>query len=374
MSLFRALISSLGEVQPQDQYWQNVLVYMPMTSDLLDTKNNTIQSFGGLSAASGFTVFDGTDDYLSMSPSPLTGFGRSDFTVEGFYERDPIQTGAQNRSLVWMGNNTLAASTTADGFSHNDTSTTIFSSTIFSTSSFTHFAAVKDGLTIRLYLDGVQVKEQTYPNESAVPTQKAEFGLHIGATYIPSQFIAGKMRHVRVTRGVCRYPNGTSFTPPSAPYPTSGGVPPPTNGPGAHRYWRINILEPDGSTLYMGMTDIGLLDKDGVDVTSTLGVSSSSFINASNVGVNAFDRNFSTGWLSSSASSPEWIAIDLFSGYGQPSEIKTVKIWGSWNQPTASPKNFEVQWSDDGTSWTTAASFTNSTGWGAAELREFSIY
>jgi hypothetical protein len=31
----------------------------------------------------------------------------------------------------------------------------------------------------------------------------------------------GYAAHLRVTKGVCRYPGGTTFTPPSAPFPTS---------------------------------------------------------------------------------------------------------------------------------------------------------
>ena len=148
-----------------------------------------------------------------------------------------------------------------------------------------------------------------------------------------------------------------------------------------HRYWRISVSAPAGSTSYIGFTEIELRGTSGgPDLMSAQTVngaaSASSEINASNGAWMAADGRMTYGWLSESAS-PAWWKYD----FGSPlnagpaiADVKQVAIYGSYNAPNASHKDFQIQWSDDGSAWTTVLSVTGQTGWtGASDIRLFDI-
>jgi hypothetical protein len=159
-------------------------------------------------------------------------------------------------------------------------------------------------------------------------------------------------------------------------YSSGGGGTPP----GAHRYWRIYISANDGHASLCGLTELVLYDTSGNQISgeplwSTVGANASSEINVSNVAEQAFDDVFNTGWLAATAAN-EWISWDMQAMFaiGSPQEVKDFDIYGSWNAPTASPKDFELQWSDDNVAWTAAKVVTGETGWTAAELRSFNVF
>jgi hypothetical protein len=155
-----------------------------------------------------------------------------------------------------------------------------------------------------------------------------------------------------------------------------GGV-----APGAHRYWRLYITANDGNASFMGLTELALRKADGSSIGAYVSTSNpvySTFINASNDFPRAFDGNIvNSGWLSSTAASPQYIGMDVQSAVGalfSPVEVRYFDIYGSHNAPDASPKDCELQWSDDGVAWTTALAVTGETGWAANEMRTFQVF
>lgn len=81
---------------------------------------------------------------------------------------------------------------------------------------WTHIAVVRDSGTIRGYVGGVQALShaaQSYP--ATIDRSR------IGAFKDGGYRYHGYMDDFRVTNGVCRYPGGTTFTPPTAPFPNS---------------------------------------------------------------------------------------------------------------------------------------------------------
>lgn len=53
-----------------------------------------------MSVASGSTIFDGTDDYLTVASSSNLAFGTGDFTIEGWiYFTDTSLEGGSNRRI-----------------------------------------------------------------------------------------------------------------------------------------------------------------------------------------------------------------------------------------------------------------------------------
>lgn len=156
------------------------------------------------------------------------------------------------------------------------------------------------------------------------------------------------------------------------------GNPPAGSG---HRYWRILISLPDGSSLYCGFTEIEFRESaGGPDAKSAQSgngaASASSEVNTSNGAWMGSDGRLTHGWLSNTASA-SWWSFD-FGNASQVgikvADVKQVAIRGSFNAPAASPRDFSVQWSDDGAAWTNALTVTGQTGWtGASDIRVFDI-
>ncbi|GLZ28636.1 alkaline phosphatase [Lentzea sp. NBRC 105346] len=80
----------------------------------------------------------------------------------------------------------------------------------------------------------------------------------------------------------------------------------------------------------------------------------SSVEDASLNGGNAVDGSATTRWASAEGSDPQWIAVDL----GAPATITTVKL--TWEAAYA--KEYRVETSADGTSWTSAKTVTSGDG------------
>lgn len=136
----------------------------------------------------------------------------------------------------------------------------------------------------------------------------------------------------------------------------------------AHRYWRISASGSTGGP-GSGHDGLGLNEVQfrvaGVNQTgSGTALASSSFSGSSPA--NAFDGNgATTKWDSDfSGAWPQWIGYDF--GSGVTKDITAVAIWPNLN--LRAPAAFDVQYSDNGSTWTTlwsvtgkvAADYTNS--------------
>lgn len=157
-----------------------------------------------------------------------------------------------------------------------------------------------------------------------------------------------------------------------------------SSSPTAHRYWRVLITANDGSTQYFGFTEIEMRGSiGGADllVAQTAGgaASASSEFNASNAAWRATDNSNTSGWLGNVAGGglPGWWRYDFGNAghTGSPTaDVKQIEIRGSYNAPTASPKDFQLQWSDNNSTWNTVLTVTGQTGWtGASDARTFDV-
>lgn len=162
-------------------------------------------------------LFASTADWLSVAESGSElRMGTSDFTIEGWF----YTTASGSYKSFWLkGVNTtgglqLFVDTTNLAFRANGTSDLTASG--LSSSTWTHVAFCREGNTRRIYSGGVQVASDTlsFDNSDSGP-------LEVGA--VPSSSSSfrygGYIDELRATKGVCRYPSGTSFTPPSAAFP-----------------------------------------------------------------------------------------------------------------------------------------------------------
>ena len=139
----------------------------------------------------------------------------------------------------------------------------------------------------------------------------------------------------------------------------------------AHRYWRLYITANNGGSV-AALTEFRLFTVPDLINRATGGTPYASTTYGSEAPARAFDGNISSNWASAlGASYPHWLAYDL--GEGNERKIDAIELFSrSSGDVVQMVRDFEVQWSDDGSTWTTEWSVAGETGWGSNEGRVFS--
>jgi hypothetical protein len=165
---------------------------------------------------------DGANDGLSLVNNADFNFGTGDFTVEMMLR----YTDFSNFYSVYSYGYTSAGSLllqprTSDGGMDvyaNGLLTTSESSALPSAGVWFHYAVSRSSGTLRLYRDGLQ--KHSVANTANISNAAILQLFNGGAGSDTSWSLKGHAACVRVTKGVDRYPGGTSFTPPSLPLPS----------------------------------------------------------------------------------------------------------------------------------------------------------
>ena len=167
----------------------------------------------------------GTSDYLYINNNQSLAFGTGDFTIEAWVNSANVSSANQKG---W-----LQLSTVAGGFSGNTNNglwilfgnpsngsiqvsinnVDLFISAGISANTWNYITVVRQSGTIYVYLNGVSVATNT--NTANLTCTYLVTGYYSSAYPIP-----GYIDDLRITKGLCRYPNGTTFTPPTAALPT----------------------------------------------------------------------------------------------------------------------------------------------------------
>lgn len=235
-----------GEVAEYDPYWNSVVLAMHMDDvGLTDLKGHAVtltgnaarsatqSKFGGYSA-----VFDGTGDYLT-TPYVAADFNwwTGSFTLECWVFASSFSTwqfsdGTNNLHSKLIGNSGTASITSYWSFGPlasgavtfrywNGSATNAVTSTATVVSGqWNHIAVVFDGSKINIYVNGVGLA--TPVSVSGTPQASTSVPLALGV--YNSQYLAGYVDDLRITKGVARYT--ANFTPPSSAFP--GGLVPGT--------------------------------------------------------------------------------------------------------------------------------------------------
>jgi hypothetical protein len=126
-------------------------------------------------------------------------------------------------TLEWYGRDTSSGqvafySTTGGGYLYNeafqDYGGPNLTLSVDSSGAWTHFAIVRQGSTMRAYKGGVQQGTATY--SGTVDLRTTQWGL-----FAPNNNLhnTGYYDDLRLTSAVCRYPDGTTFTPSATAFP-----------------------------------------------------------------------------------------------------------------------------------------------------------
>lgn len=138
----------------------------------------------------------------------------------------------------------------------------------------------------------------------------------------------------------------------------------------AHRYWRVYITANNGSVDYTYLTELEFRDSPGGSDQAVGGTGiASSVFDSNDREEKPYDGSDTSVWMTAQGQvQPSWVGYDFGAGVNV-SEIAVTAYIDSYNDRM--PKDFDVQYSDDGSSWTTAWSVTGETGWGTTETRVF---
>lgn len=142
--------------------------------------------------------------------------------------------------------------------------------------------------------------------------------------------------------------------------------------PGPFRYWRINITDNNSATNFARINEMQLhigANGFGPDqcISGTASADSefgapTTFL-ASNVFDNLYLSNANNQWCSTNTSLPHWVRYDF--GAGNEKEVFGVSLFAVANSGGSehldSPGAFDIQYSSDGSSWTTYWSVTGAT-------------
>lgn len=228
MGLRRASASG-GGGGATDAFWSSVVLLLNMggadgSAVFTDAKGHTINPQGGMviDTSLGFNAaeFDGVNDLLLVAGGAIAdfGFGTGDLTSE-FWVQQPSGQQSGDRSLSVCGEVGALSVGLQNGKLFAGPRNVAYgpmASTAIAADTLTHVAACRHSGTMYIYHGGVVKASAADSNNYG-----ATASLSLGATTAPGALLRGWMAAARLTKGVARYPGGTTFTPPSLPLPTS---------------------------------------------------------------------------------------------------------------------------------------------------------
>jgi hypothetical protein len=184
------------------------------------TESYTAGTIGG----SGY--FDGTGDYLSAPNDAAFSF-TADFTIEGWFiitstaSRQDLMGNYATSPLQGIG---IAVNVTTAGdimFYYGNTVVATSAAGAWSANSWNHFAVVRSGGGITIFVNGASKATGTLAN-TLNPGQVLYIGATGAASGVAQLLMTGWLSNVRIVKGTAVYT--TAFTPPTAPLTAIAGT------------------------------------------------------------------------------------------------------------------------------------------------------
>ena len=225
-----------------DPYWPNVIscTNFPGTggsTTITDATGKVWTPFGNAQIDTGYgpsLLLDGSGDYATTPDHVDWALGSGLFTEEGFFREGTAGVirqiigqhttstgGASDSSFLLLSDNRKLTFQVFIGSSYY----TAANPSAHALATIHHYAACRDvGDVFRLYLNGVQVASVPQAGLLNNSSRKVTIGAVMREDGSPDPggyYFNGRIMPRRMTKGVCRYPGGTTFTPPPfGPFPT----------------------------------------------------------------------------------------------------------------------------------------------------------
>jgi hypothetical protein len=332
------------------------------------TVSTTQSKFGGASAS-----FNGTSSFLSYASNTAFDFP-GDFLIEAQVYMTSTPSSAQ--VVMRQGGNTALQCRLTSGVPELVTlasphgATTASASSAISLNTWHQIAWERQGTTLRVYVDNAVVGTATEPSLNDL-TNTSSRPLYVGAYNdggSTNSFFPGYLDEIRITKGLARYA-GTS-TAQSAAFPDVAA------DTSAHRYWRVFVKAVAGGTSDVPvLSEVHFCTTVGGSTVTTGGTAIESSHDAfGEVAANAFDGVLTTNWAPATSTMPQWVGYDFGSGNNKLIVQFSVRNRDNGGTPAnQSPTEFQLQYSDDSTTWTPVYAASGQTGWATGETRTFTV-
>jgi hypothetical protein len=223
----------------QDALFDNVSLLLHMngtdgSTDFIDSSTRTkiVSAFGGAVISTSISKFGGASGFFNNVDSYITTPNDSDFdlttgdwTIELFCNIDPVESDIIINKAAGVGFFPFQIRVVNDkfnarGFVPNPVLGLAYnlgedSGPTVEASRWYHLALVRQSNTFYFYVDGVAVDSQSY---SGI-LYDADTSVSIGGTDNGLALTSGYIDEVRITKGICRYPDGTTFEIPTKQFP-----------------------------------------------------------------------------------------------------------------------------------------------------------
>lgn len=180
----------------------------------------TVSKYYGSSAQ----FLGGHNAFLKFADQEDFTLGTKDFTIEAWVRTNVLDgfrfiagqadaSGGVGSRSFRMG--IASPSNKFEGMVSNGSSNfQILSTNAATVDTWNHLAFVRDGGTIRLYLDGTQQSSTNIGIGTTITNSTNQFAIGQQGEWSDSNAWNGYMQDFRFYNGICKYPNGTTFTPP----------------------------------------------------------------------------------------------------------------------------------------------------------------
>jgi hypothetical protein len=235
--------SSVTPGVPTDPYFSNVALLLhcdgsngSTTFTDLSLNGHAITRYGNAAISTTQSRFggaslylDGDGDYLEIPDHASFDFGAGEFTIEFWAfctdQSTPYPTYIANgtagfESGSWSIRYDNSGQPQRFGVFWNPSDPLHSTASAYSFNQWRHVAVVRDGNTIRTYVDGVQQASTAVDAGRTLDLTQGGHGRIGSARWDGGNgFLKDYIDSFRITKGVCRYPSGTTFTPPTAAFP-----------------------------------------------------------------------------------------------------------------------------------------------------------
>lgn len=195
------------------QLHSNTVLALPLVGDISDKYNNlnlaqTITGYCEQFKGGKISVFDGTGDYYSVPNNSNFDFGSGDFTLDCIFKTSNL---TPNQALIVKWNSSVPGNRgfyfgvmaggylgfyyTTDGI----TGIGVNSPVAIEIGKYYHFAAVRNGTEVKIYINGIQVGSALNIGTDTIYASTLE--LLIGANSNIAAFAIGDMKALRITKG-----------------------------------------------------------------------------------------------------------------------------------------------------------------------------